>query len=62
MGGAFLSPTTLARFLSAQGRLKVSLGPFQRLDHASAEHPVDVVGPGHQSSPDGAEAIAPQQV
>ncbi|WP_254957829.1 MULTISPECIES: integron integrase [unclassified Cyanobium] len=45
-----------------QGRLKVSLIPLQRLDPAPAEHPVDVVGHGHQSSPDGAEAIGPQQV
>ena len=48
--------------LCAQGRLKVSLIPLQRLDPAPAEHPVDVVGHGHQSSPDGAEAIGPQQV
>ena len=45
-----------------QGRLKVSLIPLQRLDPAPAEHLVDVVGHGHQSSPDGAEAIGPQQV
>ena len=45
-----------------QGRLKFSLIPLQRLDPAPAEHPVDVVGHGHQSSPDGAEAIGPQQV
>ena len=29
---------------------------------APAEHPVDVVGHGHQASPDGVEAISPQQV
>ena len=46
----------------SQGRLKVSLIPLQCLDPAPAERPVDVVGHGHQSSPDGAEAIGPQQV
>ena len=48
--------------LCGQGRLKASLIPFQRLDLAPAEHPVDVVGHGHQFSPDGAEAICLQQV
>ena len=45
-----------------QGRLKVSLIHLQRLDPGPAEHLVDVVGHGHQSSPDGTEAIRPQQV
>jgi hypothetical protein len=54
--------TTVFKELRGQGRLKVSLIPLQRLDPAPAEHPVDVVGHGHQSSPDGAEAIGPQQV
>jgi hypothetical protein len=45
-----------------QGRLNVSLIPLRRLDHAPAKHRVDVVGHGHQSSPDGTEAIRPQQV
>ena len=51
-------PTSACR----QGRLKVSLISLQRLDPAPAEHPGDVVGHGHQSSPDGAEAMGPQQV
>lgn len=44
------------------GQLKFLIIPLQRLDSAPAVHPIDIVGHGHQSSPDGAEAIGPQQV
>jgi hypothetical protein len=35
--------------------------PLHQLTPAAADHPAVVLGHGHQSSPDRAEAISPQQ-